>query len=304
MHLTHTPIWCDAVRRRDVCFVSSADRIAKVGHGQLIGTPTTLAMVGLRQRDGFSGHLAVPVRRPFALGTLRLELIPSGRSLGTAALHVDARGKTALYAGPVRTGATASGWDAAEVRACDAVVVSAPVGEPHHAFAPLDDVAERLVSWLRRQLAADRVPVIVVDTALDALEVARRIDAEVAVTGSAKVRAAAKRLGALESVTAVRAPGKFPAVLICVEGERGTLPTNAVQALVSARAIDNRGSFEEAFAWPFVAGREQLLAWIEQTRARRVFVTGACAETIVRALGDRAQLLGPPHQMPLFPREA
>jgi len=303
VHLTHTPIWCDAVRRRDVCFVSSADRIAKVGHGQLIGTPTTLAMVGLRQRDGFSGHLAVPVRRPFALGTLRLELIPSGRSLGTAALHVDARGRTVLYAGPVRTEIAARDWDAAEVRTCDAVVVAAPFGEPHHAFGRLDDVADRLVSWLRRELAADRAPVIVVDSALDALEVARRIDTEVAVTGSAKVRAAAKRLGALESVPAIRAPGKFPAALICVDGERGALPAKAVQALVSARAIDVGGSSDEAFAWPFVAGREQLLAWIEQTRARRVFVTGACAETIVRTLGDKARRLGPPHQMPLFPRE-
>jgi len=49
-----------------------------------------------------------------------------------------------------------------------------------------------------------------------------------------------------------------------------------------------------------VAGRDQLLAWIEQTRARRVFVTGAHAETIVAALGDKAQKLGPPQQMALF----
>ena len=27
VHLTGTPIWCDARRRRDVCFVSRADRI-------------------------------------------------------------------------------------------------------------------------------------------------------------------------------------------------------------------------------------------------------------------------------------
>lgn len=283
--------------------MSSADRIAKVGHGQLIGTPTTLALVGLRHRDGAAGHLAVPVRRPFTLGTLRLELIPSGRSLGAAALHVDARGKTVLYAGPVRMEAAASGWDAAEVRPSDAVVVAAPFGEVHHVFPSVDEVADRLISWARRQLAADRTPVIVVDTPLDALEVARRIEGDVAVTGSAKVRAAAQRVATLESVPAIRAPGKSPAALICAEGERGALPAKAVRALVSARAIDAPSTEVEPFAWPFVAGREQLLTWIEQTRARRVFVTGACAEAIVGVLGDKAQLLGPPHQMPLFASE-
>jgi len=61
VHLTGTPIWCDARRRRDVCFVSSADRVGRTGHGQLIGTAITLAMLGARA----AGHLAVPLRQRF-----------------------------------------------------------------------------------------------------------------------------------------------------------------------------------------------------------------------------------------------
>src|ERR1700755_3182516 len=90
VHLTGAPIWCDARRRRDVCFVSSADRVIVAEHGQLIATPITLALVAPRAGGGMgAGHLGVPLRRPFTLGTLRLELIPSGRGLGAAALHVD-----------------------------------------------------------------------------------------------------------------------------------------------------------------------------------------------------------------------
>jgi len=48
VHLTGTPIWCDARRRRDICFVSSADRVGRTGHGQLIGTPITLALLAAR----------------------------------------------------------------------------------------------------------------------------------------------------------------------------------------------------------------------------------------------------------------
>ncbi|HSK01689.1 MAG TPA: hypothetical protein VK932_10630, partial [Kofleriaceae bacterium] len=172
VHLTGTPIWCDARRRRDVCFVSSADRVGRAGHGQLIGSPLTLALLGARE----GGHLAVPLRRKFTLGTLRLELIASGRGPGAAALHVDAGGRSVLYAGPVRTevpgGAPGLAAEPAGVRTCDAVAVAAAYGDERHRFPPLADAIEQALAWTRAQLAAGRHAVLFVDTALDGLEVA------------------------------------------------------------------------------------------------------------------------------------
>src|SRR5687767_11207119 len=135
VHLTGTPIWCDARRRRDVCFVSSADRVGKAGHGQLIGAPLTLALLGASG----GGHLAVPLHRRFTLGTVRLELIDSARGPGAAALVVDITGKVVLYAGAIRAGA--------EVRTCDAVVVGA------HAAGAVPSLAktiDRTVAWTER----------------------------------------------------------------------------------------------------------------------------------------------------------
>ncbi|NVB77839.1 MAG: hypothetical protein HOV81_05535 [Kofleriaceae bacterium] len=309
VHLTGTPIWCDARRRRDVCFVSSADRVGRAGHGQLIGTPITLALVARE-----TGHLAVPVHRPFTLGTLRLELIPSGRGLGAAALHVDGGGRTVLYAGAIRT---VNPTEAAEVRACEAVVVAAPFGEVKHKFPPVDDVAGKLVAWVRAQLAAGKTPVLVVDTVLDGIEVAARLAAEeLVVAGSRTLRDAALRIGSVPGgaaaattrgtrgvkIPAIRSPGKEPAATIRLETDRVKLAegAKAMTALVSGRALDQQSGWDAGFAWPFVAGREQLLGWIEQSRAKDVFVTGACAEAIVDKLGPRARVLGPPHQMALF----
>ena len=328
VHLTGTPIWCDARRRRDVCFVSSADRIGAAGHGQLIGTSTALALVAARG----DGPLSAPLRRPFTLGTLRLELIPSGRTYGSAALHVDNGGRTVLYAGAVRTdaaafgapatgtGARGSGLEPAEVRSCDAAVVAAPFGEPHHRFAPRDVVAERVVAWVRARLATGTSPVLVVDTASDGLELAACLAREgLAVAGSRAVRDAALRLASASAdleVPTIRAPGREPGVVIRLESDRARRAPHAgasaspdatarsATALISGRALDPHPTWDAGFAWPFAAGREQLLAWIEQTRAKDVFVTGACAEAIVRAVGARARLLGPPRQMALFPREA
>ncbi|MDB4962361.1 MAG: hypothetical protein JWP01_2360 [Myxococcales bacterium] len=296
VHLTGTPIWCDARRRRDICFVSSVDRVVRTGHGQLIGTALTLDLLGARG----GGHLAVPLRKRFTLGTLRLELFPSGRALGAAALHVDAVGRTVLYAGAVRT-IVSPLIEGAEVRTADALVVAAPLGEPHHRLEPLDDIATRVVEWSRAQLAASRPTVLVVESALDGIEVAARLVAEgVPVVGSKSIRDAVQRLEGIAGIPAIRALGRGPAVLIRAETDRGKTAPDAVTALVAARAIDPAPGWSAQFAWPFVAGRDQLLAWIEQTRAREIFVTGPCADAIVAALGSRARVLGPPRQMALF----
>ncbi len=295
VHLSGTPIWCDARRRRDICFVSSVDRVGRTGHGQLIGTPITLALLASRG----DGHLAVPLRQRFTLGTLRLELIPSGRGLGAAALHVDVVGRTVLYAGAVRTVAS-SFHEAAEVRACDALVIDAPLVEGD-VLEPLDDVAGRVIEWTREQLAAARPTMIVVDSVIDGLEVATRLLAEgVPVAGSKSLRDAIGYLAGLATTPAIRAPNREPAVVIRVEGDRAKPIPGEARALVSLRALGRPAGWTEHFAWPFVSDREQLLGWIEQTRAREVFVTGPGADDVVAALGKRARVIGPPRQMALF----
>lgn len=292
VHLTGTPIWCDARRRRDVCFASSADRVGAAGHGQLIATPVTLALVGA---PADAGHLAVPLRRPFTLGTLRLELIASGRCLGAAALHVDSRGRTVLYAGPIRTIDPAPGEMAAEVRACDALVIAAPFGAEHHAFRPVAEVAEQLLAWLRTERTAGRVPTVVVDTPLDGLELATHLIAAGRFVAAGKlVRDAAARIEGAPKLAATARDAD-----VIVRTERDRVATGSPTALVSGRALDPH-DYAAGFAWPFTAGRAELLAWIEQTRARDVFVTGAAAEAIVAALGARGHVLGPPRQMTLF----
>ncbi len=88
VHVTGTMLWFDARRAREVCVVSSIDRVARAGqagHGQLIATAPTLAMLGVAGgAHGVGGGvaLATPTRRPFTLGQVQLELVPSGHTLG------------------------------------------------------------------------------------------------------------------------------------------------------------------------------------------------------------------------------
>jgi hypothetical protein len=255
VHLTGTPIWCDARRRRDVCFVSAADRVGRAGHGQLIATGETLALLGASG----GGHLGVPLHQRFTLGTLRLELIASGRVVGGAALYVDLAGRTALYAGDVRAAT-------ADVRAADAVVVTA-----HPASAPIADVIARARERAEAQLRRGVRPVLLVERVLDGIEVARLLGLPVA--AGRRIRDAAARLDLV-----LPAPGKEPRATIGLASDRAKLA----------------GVVDDAFAWPRGDGGAALLGWIEATGARDVYVTGAAAESV-----PGARVLGPPHQMSL-----
>src|SRR5262249_28207963 len=146
----------------------------------------------------------------------------------------------------------------------------------------------------------------VVESALDGLEVATHLAAaNIAIIGSRTLRDAARRLAALEPGPAIvepKAARKGQDVAIRVAADPVKAPGRLRAALLARRAIavPEPAGFAAKFAWPFAAGRAQLLAWIEQVKASHVFVTGACAQTIARAVGKRARVLGPPEQMPLF----
>src|SRR5579859_6316960 len=101
VRIVGTTIWCDAPRRHQITFVSSSARgLGDAGAGRLILTERTLALLG---RAAESDALVTPFGRPFALGRLRLELLPSGHLPGAAQLLVERPGKSGarrlLYAG-------------------------------------------------------------------------------------------------------------------------------------------------------------------------------------------------------------
>lgn len=305
VHVTGTAIWCDARRSRDVCFVSAADRIGRVGHGQLIATAATLAQLG-----AVSGaHLSVPYRRPFTLGTVRLELIPTGHALGAAALLVEAGGQRVLCTGVV--GANGGLGELPELRSCDTLVVDAPYGRPEHRFGPRDEAADQTVAFARATTEAGAAAVLLVTSAGKALDVAARLATDgIEAAGHRSIVLASQRLRtASVAAPSVRKAAPRPGPLLWPLAERDRLDallgaTPRRIALVSGRAVEpsavRDAGADAAIAWSNTADRSELLAYIQGSGARRVYLTGRCAEAMAAELGDRARVLGPPQQMPLF----
>ncbi len=313
VHVGGTPVWCDARRARDICFVSAADRIGRAGHGQLIATQATLAML-----DASGGHLSSPYGRPFTLGTVRLELVPSGHALGAAALWIDGGGPRVLYAGAVCPALGPGLAEPMTLRSCDALVVAAPYGAPGDRFPAR---ATAVADWLTR--AADArgrgaIAVALVTSTGKALDVAAATAAAGFAVGAHRtVVDAIRRLGevgalgaAAPALTAVKRGAVGAQVLVWPLRERRRLAVAlgaraAEIALVSGAAIDPAAlaaaEAAHGVAWSNAADRDELLALIAASAAPRVYLTGRRAEAIAATLGPRARVLAPPRQMALFP---
>ena len=312
VHLVGTPVWCDARRRRDVCFASAYGRVGRVGHGQLIATPQTLAMVAA---EG-TGHLGVPLRRRFSLGTLQLELLPSGHALGAAALRVELEGRTALYAGAVQPRSVGLA-EPGEVRTADCLVVAAPYGAPEHVFPPPAQVATELAHWVAAAAPRGHVLLLVSDE-LKALDVAAVLAAaSVEVSALPALRTLARRArAAVAAVPELRPISRErPSVIVAPLNQRARVhaelaklkitPTPSLQtAWISGEALETAAvtaaRIDRGFAWSSCADRAQLLSWIEASSARELYLTGRYAPEIARHLGKGAAVLGPPVQMRLF----
>lgn len=305
VHVTGTPIWCDARRARDVCFVSAPDRVGRAGHGQLIATAATLVQLGAAP----GAHLAVPYRRPFTLGTLRLELVPSGHALGGAALLVDGGDRRVLCAGVMATAAAGLG-EAGEVRRCDVLVLDAPYGRAHHRWPDPARAADDTVTDAARAVAGGATAVVLVTSPHKGLDVAARLAAAgLDVSAHRSIHHAARRLAAANLPAPAVRRARSGGALVWPARERARLATALRGArhrtiLASGLATEREAvaalGVDAAHAWSDAADRDQLAALIASTSATRIYLTGRCADDVAGWLGDRARVLAPPRQMDLF----
>lgn len=315
-HICGTSIWCDARRARDVCFVSSADRLAGRGHGQLIATAPTLALISRADRRGVSDSvLSVPYGRPFTLGTRRIELVSSGSAPGAASLLVEVDGRRILYAGAVNPhGGGLAG--PADVRACHTLVVDATYGDPRFAFPPIDELIAEVVALVRGRVEAGAVAVLMVHTASKGIDVAAAMAVhELPVRAHRSIHQAAQRLRTeLDTPPMTRWAGKAGdgcALLWPVRSrdslDRATLPEGSTVTLISGDAMDStvvdKLDVDHAIPWSCRADHRELLEYIDATGADDVYLTERYAETLAETLDTdkrRVSALGPPRQMSLF----
>ena len=316
VRLAAAALWFDAPRIRESVVVAHAD-VGMPGRGaRAIATPGTLAVLAAlagRRPPPLEHALAVPYRQPFALGALRLELVPSGRLRGAAACLVEVDGRRLLYAGVVSStpGPLA---EPLEVRTAEAVANDGCFADPRRAFPPRDSVEADLVDFARHAIAAGGTPVVLATPLSVAPDLAAILAASgLALRGHPRVGLACAALrGAGAPVPEVaRYTGRVRAGEVLLWPEDAPLdrtrprlraprvawvsPWAAVPGLRPPPA-------DRRFALATEPDYRRLREVVAATRAREVYLVRGRAATVeaLRAEGLRVEPLGPPRQMELF----
>jgi putative mRNA 3-end processing factor len=327
VRVTGTGIWCDAPRRQQLCFVSSA-REALSG-ARVVTTERTLelraALDGKAAGARRDAVLVTPYARPFALGRLRVELLPSGHVPGAAQLLVERPGRRALYAGRVNPRAGRLS-EPAQVRACDALALSAPLAPLLRALPEREEVEAALLAAVHAALEAGDTPVVLAP----ALGAAEEIAALLGAAGLAlrahprilRLLGAYVRMGLMVRTPARalrRASGAEDDPARQDSGEVVLWPLELAgspvlarlargrRLLVAGEALDPaavaRARCAAGFALSDDGDLPSLLEHAHATGARDVYFTCGLTDEVARAFAVRrlrARPLGPPEQMRLF----
>lgn len=156
-------IWCDALHRRDVCFVSSAHVLKSLRPADSLLCSERSWRLYESLQDGAKkpgAGLVSPTGRPFQLGALRLELFPSGQLPGAASLWLRTQhGVEVVYAGAPNPCARPT-VEAMQVRSAQVLIVHAPLAATEAALPSVEQAQCALYEQLRAAQVAGQICVV------------------------------------------------------------------------------------------------------------------------------------------------
>lgn len=141
-----------------VSFLSCAKKAMQVKAEQIIATAETIQLLGVKKSQ--SKMLVCQYNRPFALGRLTLELIPSGHMLGSASLYVEMGSKTALYAPMIQNHQTQVARRLQSKKA-QILVLEAPYQIEHQSLSMRKKIKDKLLLRIKDLLDQHQNPSII-----------------------------------------------------------------------------------------------------------------------------------------------
>lgn len=160
IHLKNTDLWFDSRGKVPLSFISNAGFNKFGSHKKIIATPQTIRLLGRRARN--SVILACPFARPFSLGKVQVELLPSGAMLGASQISVDLEGTKLVYTGDIRLRASETS-DPVVTKHCDILVIKCTYGSPDYVFPPNEEVMESIRAFIDSSFSTGYRPVLLVN---------------------------------------------------------------------------------------------------------------------------------------------
>ena len=314
IHLRGTSLWFDSVKKSKFSFISNAN-IGKFSPSEkVIATPETLRLIEKRIRNSVA--LACPYNRPFTIGSVEAELIPSGYMPGGAQIEIKTSGRSILYTGDIglRRSLTA---EPIRIKGCPMVILKCTNGSPKYEFPQAEDVMGSISEFIERALTSGSVPVLLAETPGMAEELVRRlgeagqrVGVHRSILGTVRIYeefgiefkgCEPFRPGMTDGRVLVFPLRKGGKALDGLRDKRVGVVTEAAQDEYSG--IKSIYSAEEVFPLGIRAGYGDLIKFVESVRPEKVFLTGAHSGGFARTLrkkGFEAVPLERPTQLRLF----
>ncbi len=122
---------------------------ARPGHGRVLATPETIAIMRQRYGEGAGGSLqAVGYGKPVSISDVSISLVPAGHILGSAQAVIEYRGNRVVVSGDYKRRAdpTCAGF---EPQRCDLFITEATFGLPVFRHPPDRHEIEKLLHSVR-----------------------------------------------------------------------------------------------------------------------------------------------------------
>ena len=158
IHLKGTELWFDSKKKVPLSFISSATIDKFTPPEKILATPETIKF--LEKKIKKPVVLACPYYRPFALGNMQVELVPSGTMLGSSQIIVDKGDKTLLYSGDINLKKLPT-TDPAYTKHCDVLIMKCRYGLKEYQFPSFEQSIKQVISFVEEAMSTGSTPVLV-----------------------------------------------------------------------------------------------------------------------------------------------
>lgn len=299
IHLLGTDLWFDSKKKAKFSFISNADAGRFAPPGKVISTPETIRLIEKKIKK--SVVLACPYYRPFTLGNMQVELIPSGYMPGAAQIAVNNGDKTIIYTGDInlRQSGTAT---PAHVKRCQILIMKCTYGAPKYVFPPADEVIGSLTEFIESTLSSGSVPVILADAVGKAQEITKALSEKgykpsihKSIYKAVKIY---EEFGVKFSNYELFRPKKVEGKVLIFPPQKGESKSidgikNKRVAVVMEMAQDEQPSVkklfnaDEAFPLSSHAGFDELLRYVDLVRPEKVYLVHGHPTEFARTLQKR-----------------
>jgi Cft2 family RNA processing exonuclease len=179
LHIADSILWLDSQLSGDLSFLSSAAALSQSKVPQVITTEETVKILEACRKKPHA--LVCQYNRPFSIGRMKMELLPSGSILGGASLYIETDKGRSLYAPCLQPNSIPT-VRKMQVKRASVLIMGANHPDPTQSMPNRRKERDRLMTSIREYLAQGQSPVILCNPIATAQEITKLLsDASIAV---------------------------------------------------------------------------------------------------------------------------